>query len=484
MISHHLRKFVIGRPSSSEEDLCEKTPAAALHKHLTEPLSPFSPQIYLISIHFKHHPPHPTGVFPAEMPSISSRTVSPICTSISPDPASHHLLTQAYQSNSISRPRSLSPAASPRMPADGFMRFSLDNVLGDSTPRVSEVHVPSKTVAKAPNKNPKSYDPNAAYYEYIDTLLARSANTGNYYPYLHSAGLIGPLGTPASRSRENRPSNIETDIKSSLKKSVRKRKSVTFNTAVIEEFCFFDSATSPSSVTSSPRYILEDDKFDLDEDPIYSGEIKNHIKLVNFPKAIPFTISGKRSRVETVTLIGDYIVGRVAVLNLSFEKGVFIRYSKDNWATCEEIRAQYVSSTKETLFGGAPLNCGIDLFEFKILSKPLFDEIEREVQQDSTILPKTFKLQFATRYEVNSEVFWDNNSEQNYDIELKRSFVRYPYMPLVSPCKAPSFTYESSELSRPTLFSPYSFSSMANSDTLSSLPDRVFEFTPVPLLIR
>ncbi|XP_059027601.1 protein phosphatase 1 regulatory subunit 3A [Mustela lutreola] len=84
--------------------------------------------------------------------------------------------------------------------------------------------------------------------------------------------------------------------------------------------------------------------------------------------------------------------GIIRVLNISFEKLVYVRMSLDDWRTHYDILAEYV-----------PNSCDgeTDQFSFKILLVPPY-------QKDGS------KVQFCIRYETSVGTFWSNNNGTNY----------------------------------------------------------------------
>lgn len=100
---------------------------------------------------------------------------------------------------------------------------------------------------------------------------------------------------------------------------------------------------------------------------------------------------------ETVEADEFSLSGFVRVLNLAFEKSVSLRYSLNNWITFMDSLASYVpdSSHGDT-----------DKFRFKIVTP--------------TYLDTGGTLQFAIRYCVDGQVFWDNNNGNNYKVRRHR----------------------------------------------------------------
>ncbi|NXD33354.1 PPR3A phosphatase, partial [Copsychus sechellarum] len=86
--------------------------------------------------------------------------------------------------------------------------------------------------------------------------------------------------------------------------------------------------------------------------------------------------------------------GIVRVLNVSFEKQVYVRMTLDNWLSYYDILAEFM-----------PNSCGgeTDQFGFKISLAPPF-------QKDG------IKVEFCIRYETSVGTFWANNDDKNYTL--------------------------------------------------------------------
>ncbi|XP_065795525.1 protein phosphatase 1 regulatory subunit 3A isoform X1 [Muntiacus reevesi] len=84
--------------------------------------------------------------------------------------------------------------------------------------------------------------------------------------------------------------------------------------------------------------------------------------------------------------------GIIRVLNISFEKLVYVRMSLDDWQTYYDILAEYI-----------PNSCDgeTDQFSFKITLVPPY-------QKDGS------KVEFCIRYETSVGTFWSNNNGTNY----------------------------------------------------------------------
>ncbi|KAJ7329713.1 hypothetical protein JRQ81_015887 [Phrynocephalus forsythii] len=84
--------------------------------------------------------------------------------------------------------------------------------------------------------------------------------------------------------------------------------------------------------------------------------------------------------------------GTIRVLNVSFEKFVYVRMSLNNWLTYYDVLGEYV-----------PNSCDgeTDQFSFKLSLVPPY-------QRDGV------KVEFCIRYETSVGIFWANNDNQNY----------------------------------------------------------------------
>lgn len=89
------------------------------------------------------------------------------------------------------------------------------------------------------------------------------------------------------------------------------------------------------------------------------------------------------------------IVGFVRVLNIAYKKEVVVRYTGDGWKTFREEPAEHLSISRDGT---------MDTFFFRI---PLL-----------SFWQETNKVEFAIRYNVRGNVYWDNNFFKNYSVCL------------------------------------------------------------------
>ncbi|XP_061882901.1 protein phosphatase 1 regulatory subunit 3E [Entelurus aequoreus] len=118
----------------------------------------------------------------------------------------------------------------------------------------------------------------------------------------------------------------------------------------------------------------------------------------------PAALPGFEQRVREVKVLLERVEtdefslsGFVRVLNMAFEKSVSLRYSLNNWLTCMDSLASYVPESSD----GAT-----DKFSFKVVMP--------------TYMENGGMLQFAIKYQVGGQEFWDNNNGNNYKVRRHR----------------------------------------------------------------
>ena len=93
-----------------------------------------------------------------------------------------------------------------------------------------------------------------------------------------------------------------------------------------------------------------------------------------------------------------HIEGHVITKNLSFEKRIAVRYTLTEWKTFSDIDAFFVNSI-DTLS---------DRFMFSL-------RLDKSLLENST---ESTRISFAVKYEFLNQVYWDNNSGENYQFRL------------------------------------------------------------------
>ncbi|XP_042348423.1 protein phosphatase 1 regulatory subunit 3A-like isoform X2 [Plectropomus leopardus] len=92
--------------------------------------------------------------------------------------------------------------------------------------------------------------------------------------------------------------------------------------------------------------------------------------------------------------------GLIRVLNISFNKAVYIRSTMDNWASYFDHPAEYVQGSHDG---------STDQFSFKLSFAPPY-------------ITHGSRIEFVVRYETSDGDYWANNSSMNYVVTLLLSY--------------------------------------------------------------
>uniref|UniRef100_A0A8D3DAR5 CBM21 domain-containing protein n=1 Tax=Scophthalmus maximus TaxID=52904 RepID=A0A8D3DAR5_SCOMX len=105
-------------------------------------------------------------------------------------------------------------------------------------------------------------------------------------------------------------------------------------------------------------------------------------------------VRDQKLELETVELLpGTTILkGVIRVLNVSFNKAVYVRTSLDTWCSHFDLLAEYIPGSSDGL---------MDAFSFKLTLVPPFGE-------------RGARVDFCLRYETPAGTFWANNDDRNY----------------------------------------------------------------------
>ncbi|KAI7866973.1 putative phosphatase regulatory subunit-domain-containing protein [Spinellus fusiger] len=160
-------------------------------------------------------------------------------------------------------------------------------------------------------------------------------------------------------------------------------KSVKFNPVHLERICLFRKTQTPLSLLKGA----------------HEQETVFHVGCVNFPPR-ETTDRTKHILLDKKFAVEDNaVIGRVQVRNLAYHKAVFIRYTYDCWQTSTDVEAVYRDATT-----GQGL---YDTFGFSIPLAHLADRGQVRATID-----------FAVRYHVEGQEFWDNNDGKNYGLQV------------------------------------------------------------------
>lgn len=105
-------------------------------------------------------------------------------------------------------------------------------------------------------------------------------------------------------------------------------------------------------------------------------------------------VQEQKIELETIELLpGTTILkGVVRVLNISFDKAVYIRTTLDSWSSHFDLLAEFIPGSSDGL---------MDCFSFKLTLVPPFGE-------------QGARVDFCLRYETPLGTFWANNNSRNY----------------------------------------------------------------------
>ncbi|XP_078139168.1 protein phosphatase 1 regulatory subunit 3A-like [Centroberyx gerrardi] len=105
-------------------------------------------------------------------------------------------------------------------------------------------------------------------------------------------------------------------------------------------------------------------------------------------------VQEQKVELEAIELLpGTTIVkGLIRVLNISFNKAVYVRTSLDAWSSHFDLLAEYIPSASDGV---------TDCFSFKLTLVPPFGE-------------QGARVDFCLRYETPVGTFWANNDNSNY----------------------------------------------------------------------
>ncbi|XP_056629235.1 protein phosphatase 1 regulatory subunit 3A [Triplophysa dalaica] len=115
------------------------------------------------------------------------------------------------------------------------------------------------------------------------------------------------------------------------------------------------------------------------------------------------SVHTNKLEVESVTSVPDEPLAfkvLIRVLNVSFQKSVYVRSTMDGWITHFDYPADYVQGSNDD---------ETDMFSVKLSFSPPY-------------LFNGARINFVVRYETSDGEFWANNSGQNYSVTLLQSY--------------------------------------------------------------
>ncbi|XP_062404713.1 protein phosphatase 1 regulatory subunit 3E [Sardina pilchardus] len=192
----------------------------------------------------------------------------------------------------------------------------------------------------------------------------------------------------------------------SSQKKVRFADSLGLDLTSVRHFDDTDEPEVPERILSkfrcqTPLYLKRFDKFPT----VPTQTILMEMEFIN-PGTLPdFLEKVKELKVllECVQSDDFSLSGFVRVLNIAFEKSVALRYTLNNWMTCMDTLASYVPQSNDGV---------TDRFSFKMVVP--------------TFLESGGTLQFAVKYTVGGEEYWDNNYGNNYKVKRHKFKISPP----------------------------------------------------------
>ncbi|SMN19948.1 similar to Saccharomyces cerevisiae YIL045W PIG2 Putative type-1 protein phosphatase targeting subunit that tethers Glc7p type-1 protein phosphatase to Gsy2p glycogen synthase [Maudiozyma saulgeensis] len=115
-------------------------------------------------------------------------------------------------------------------------------------------------------------------------------------------------------------------------------------------------------------------------------------------------LSNGITQTEPHNTISRYIIGKVLVKNIYYDKRIIIRYTWDKWKTVSEVEAIWLSNSDSILPG-----TDMDIFHFLI---------DDNARNEYNIGKLEFCIQYTTRNDTIREEYWDNNDDQNYKVDV------------------------------------------------------------------
>ncbi|KAM9753898.1 uncharacterized protein ppp1r3ab [Menidia menidia] len=152
--------------------------------------------------------------------------------------------------------------------------------------------------------------------------------------------------------------------------------------------------------------VKEFDTWDIPKLPGYDalerkGTDPGEYHLTPFTFSLPLSseellakVQEQKIELEAIELLpGTTIVkGVIRVLNISYNKAVYIRTTLDNWSTHYDLLAEYIPGSSDGV---------VDCFSFKLTLVPPFGR-------------QGVRVDFCLRYETPVGTFWANNNNRNY----------------------------------------------------------------------
>ncbi|XP_067854242.1 protein phosphatase 1 regulatory subunit 3E isoform X2 [Heptranchias perlo] len=191
------------------------------------------------------------------------------------------------------------------------------------------------------------------------------------------------------------------------RKRVRFADSLGLELTTIRHFCDADMPQIPHRVMARlrverPNHLMGRDMMDM-----FLGNPTHILEpLFSNPGSRPDFLERVRQGyvcLESISTDHFSILGVVRVFNLAYEKEVMVRYTLNQWTSFVDIAASYTAHSADGL---------TDTFSFKLVT-PVF-------------LDMGGTLQFAIRYSVAEQEYWDNNNGSDYQVRSHKFKISPP----------------------------------------------------------
>ncbi len=194
---------------------------------------------------------------------------------------------------------------------------------------------------------------------------------------------------PSAVSRDGSPEQTETETEEE------------------RDFPFFALSMKPSDDVQKSQAVPKEDKSTQ-----AAVEEQLVLRLPNFPSSTRLSVE-RDIFLERVFLADDLrsVKGTIQVRNIAFEKWVAVRFTLDNWATVNEVSAEFSESIKS---GSA------DRFVFSIKLNELLNWPRGAGQHE------TKSMFLCIRFRTSGSEIWDNNEGQNYQLDFRKRLAPTP----------------------------------------------------------
>lgn len=129
---------------------------------------------------------------------------------------------------------------------------------------------------------------------------------------------------------------------------------------------------------------------------VFLQDISLHIHQRKF-------VSPNLHTMSPMTNTTRYIIGKVLVKNIFFDKRVIVRYTWNQWKTISEVECIWLSNGDGILPG-----TNMDIFQFLIDDTNKIDYVGK----------LEFCIHYTTRDDMHREEYWDNNDTKNYRMDV------------------------------------------------------------------